>query len=42
MMPDTWLPTDTFTTGFKVPVAVTVAVNSPRVAGTVLKFSVSP
>src|SRR5208282_379405 len=30
MIPETWLPTVTFTTGFKVPVAVTTCVNSPR------------
>jgi hypothetical protein len=35
MMPETWLPTVTFTTGFNVPVAVTSFVNSPRVTATV-------
>ena len=35
MMPDTWLPTVTFTTGFNVPVAVTSCVKSPRVTATV-------
>ena len=30
MMPETWLPTVTFTTGFNVPVAVTTCVKSPR------------
>ena len=31
MLPETWLPTVTFTTGFNVPVAVTTCVKSPRV-----------
>ena len=31
MMPETWLPTVTFTTGFSVPVAVTNCVKSPRI-----------
>ena len=35
MMPETWLPTVTFTTGFNVPVAVTVCVTSPRATATV-------
>ena len=35
MMPETWLPTVTFTTGLNVPVAVTICINSPRVTATV-------
>ena len=31
MLPETWLPTCTFTTGFNVPVAVTACVIGPRV-----------
>ena len=31
MMPEIWLPTVTFVTGFKVPVEVTICVMSPRV-----------
>jgi hypothetical protein len=35
MIPEIWLPTVTFVTGFNVPVAVTDCTRSPRVTGAV-------
>src|SRR5947208_2953124 len=40
MVPDTWLPTCTVVTAWRVPVAPTVSMMSPRVTGDVLIFGV--
>ena len=42
MLPETWLPTCTFTTGFSVPVAVTACVIGPRVIVAVWKLVAPP
>jgi hypothetical protein len=42
MLPETWLPTWTFWTGFKVPVAVTACVICPRVTVAVWNVTLEP
>src|SRR5882672_3364830 len=42
MMPEIWLPTSTFTTGFNWPEAVTTCTRSPRVTGAVWYWGAEP